>query len=69
MKRCKNYRIVIGEIGNEQGHIVGCNATNEPQAILALKRRLKVYKGHGWGRVEYNPTPNQGEYWMRLTHQ
>lgn len=46
------YRIVIGETGNEQGHIVATSAKTLEGAERALRRELDKYDGDGWGRVE-----------------
>ncbi len=46
------YRIVVGEIGNEQGHIVETNAKTEQGARVVLGRELAKYGREGWGRIE-----------------
>jgi hypothetical protein len=49
----RNYRLVVGEKGNNQGHIISTNAKSEKGARIALGKELAKYKGDGWGRVEY----------------
>lgn len=44
------YRLVVGERGNERGHIIPLKATSFEAASKALKRELR--KGAQWGRVE-----------------
>jgi hypothetical protein len=46
------YRIVVGEVGNEQGHIVTTNAKTEMGAKRVLARELAEYDGDGWGWIE-----------------
>lgn len=47
-----SYRLVVGETGNEQGHIVACHAITRADAEKALARAVAPYKGEGWGRIE-----------------
>jgi len=47
------YRLVVGEKGNEKGHVVQTAAITIVAAYEALGAELKAYKGDGWGRVEY----------------
>lgn len=56
------YRIVVGERGNEQGHVIDCDATTERGARECLRRELARYGSDGWGRVEYR----RGDGWDRL---
>lgn len=46
------YRIVVGELGNEQGHIVATRAESDRGARIALGIQLAKYAGDGWGRIE-----------------
>ena len=48
------YRIVVGELGNEVGHIVPTGARSDHGARSALGRALARYGGDGWGRIEYD---------------
>jgi len=58
------YRIVVGEKGNEQGHIEYLDdGTTEAEAKKALRKALRAYAGDGWGRVEYDYA---GTGWRRL---
>lgn len=53
-QRSRLYRLIVGEIGNEIGHIIPTRAKSEGSARRALARALRPYGGHGWGRVEVN---------------
>ena len=57
------YRLVVGEKGNEQGHLVACKAQTPLGARIALGQQLARYKGGGWGYVQAEQ-PN-GD-WARL---
>lgn len=46
------YRLVVGEVGNTQGHIVATKATTCAGALRSLRRHLAAYASDGWGRVE-----------------
>lgn len=46
------YRVVVGEVGNEQGHICSPMTGDEMKARRQLALELSKYKGDGWGRVE-----------------
>lgn len=48
------YRIVVGEKGNEQGHIIDTTAKTDKGARIALTRALYPYLKDGWGRIEYD---------------
>jgi len=48
------YRLIIGEQGNEMGHIIPTRATTERGVQVALARVLASYHGDSWGRVEVN---------------
>ena len=69
-----DYRIVVGEIGNEIGHIIPISVNSERLAKLALAKELRKYGRDGWGRVEYrtsrdgvNGVPvGEGWDWQRL---
>jgi len=57
----ERYRIVVGEQGNERGHIIAAGA-DERRARRMLARELAKYGGDGWGRLEVNC----GAGWERL---
>ncbi len=57
------YRLVVGESGNEQGHIIYTFAGSEQGARRALRREIAKYKGDGWGRLEYLLTNG---VWQRM---
>lgn len=46
------YRIVVGEKGNDQGHIVDVDG-GETDARAKLVAELEAYGGDGWGRIEF----------------
>ena len=46
------YRIVVGEVGNEQGHIISTRAKSIEGALRSLKSELKKYGHDGWGYIE-----------------
>lgn len=56
------YRIVIGEKGNTQGHIINTSARTERGAQVILGKELAKYKGDGWGRVE----EGEGDNWEKI---
>ncbi len=64
------WRIVFGEIGNQQGHIVEIDVETDCQAYRQLSHALSPYRGDGWGYVERNDDANRPEYyptgWYRL---
>jgi len=45
------YKLVVGEKGNEYGHIVGTNARSLRGAKITLGRQLAAYRGDGWGKI------------------
>jgi hypothetical protein len=58
------YRIVVGEVGNEIGHVISSNAKTSQGAAIALGRQLALYGGDGWGRIEVRQGP--GYDWQRM---
>lgn len=46
-----NYRLIVGERGNEQGHIHGCRAESLEGARRSLKRLMAPYGRDGWGII------------------
>ena len=60
------YRLVVGEKGNEIGHIIQSRAKSERGANIALGQHLALYAGDGWGRVEVNYTPADSTTWQTL---
>ena len=46
-----NYRLVVGERGNEQGYIHECRAESLEGARRALRRLMKPYGRDGWGVI------------------
>ena len=63
------FRLLVGEKGNEMGHFVSTNASSIKGAKIALGKALEPYKGDGWGKIlikrengEYDELPNQNPY-------
>lgn len=63
-KWVSKYRLVVGEQGNEQGHIIKANAQSVKGARIALGREVAKYGGHGWGHIEHQ---HDNGMWERLT--
>jgi hypothetical protein len=51
MDKTTQYRAVVGEAGNEQGHPGNAHATIEA-AKRELSRELRKYGGDGWGHIQ-----------------
>ncbi len=65
MRGCNaGYRLVVGEVGNEQGHVVSTSALTLAGARRALAARLAEYGGDGWGYVEVDEYNDSR--WQRL---
>jgi len=60
------YRLVVGEVGNEQGHVIQTSAYTEHGARVALGRKLAAYGDDGWGRVEVSYHGSDEWGWQRL---
>jgi len=58
-------RVIVGERGNEQGHII-LSKYHHPLSWLGAKRilarELAKYNGDGWGRIEQRADNGQ---WIR----
>ena len=54
-------RVIVGEKGNEQGHIIEVQG-DEKSAKRVLRKELAKYGGDGWARIEYS---TDGENWER----
>lgn len=46
------YRIIIGETGNELGHVTNSSHVSDAAAVRKAKLLCATYKGDGWWRVE-----------------
>jgi hypothetical protein len=57
------YRIIVGETGNEQGHIIDSSAATPEEATLHMRRELEPYHGDGWGRIEANDNDGDPTAW------
>jgi hypothetical protein len=47
----ETYEIIIGETGNERGHLVRERHISDDQAIRRARHKAGKYKGDGWWRV------------------
>lgn len=45
------YRIIVGETGNECGHVTVSEHVSDAAAIRKAKRMCRAYDGDGWWRV------------------
>lgn len=61
------YRLIVGEVGNERGHVISSTAKTSRGTRIALGKALAKYKGDGWGRVEVNYSPPDPTQWQRLS--
>ncbi len=61
------YRVIVGERGNEQGHVIGEGIESEAAARLVLADELAKYRGDGWGRIEWRTADMDG--WERLERE
>ena len=49
------YKITVGEQGNEVGHVTRRAYKGDLHAIEAARRMVRPYKGDGWYKVEDGP--------------
>ena len=47
-----SYSIIIGEVGNEVGHVITISCVSDAAAIAKAKKECRAYNGDGWWRVE-----------------
>ena len=52
MKTKHDYQIIIGETGNECGHVIGSRHISDAAAVRKARRLCAEYHGDGWWRVE-----------------
>lgn len=51
----EHYRLIVGERGNEIGHIIATSAKSYEGAKRAMRRAMAQYgEGMAWGRIEVN---------------
>lgn len=43
----EQWQAIVGEVGNEQGHVVGTYGSRE-SAERAARRAVRAYHGDGW---------------------
>jgi len=55
--KIRKFRIIIGEKGNEQGHIVPLSTRTIYGAKRSLNQELRNYGGDGWGKIQYLRQP------------
>jgi hypothetical protein len=48
----KRYTIIVGETGNECGHLTNSSHVTDAAAVRMAKRLCAAYKGDGWWRVD-----------------
>ncbi len=48
----QGYQIIVGETGNECGHVASSRHVSDAAAVRKAKRLCATYKGDGWWRVE-----------------
>lgn len=46
------YHIIVGEVGNECGHVEVSDHVSDRAAITKARRLCREYDGDGWWRVE-----------------
>jgi hypothetical protein len=46
------YRLIVGENGNDVGHIINTKAVSFDGAMNSAKRELKKYGGDGWAKIQ-----------------
>jgi hypothetical protein len=46
------YQIIVGETGNESGHVTSSSHVSDAAAVRKAKELCAAYKGDGWWRVE-----------------
>lgn len=46
------YQIIVGETGNECGHVHTSEHVSDAAAVRKAKRLCAAYNGDGWWRVE-----------------
>jgi hypothetical protein len=46
------YQIIVGETGNECGHVTSSSHVSDAAAVRKAKRLCAEYDGDGWWRVE-----------------
>lgn len=62
-----DYRIIVGEVGNTQGHVIHLRTVRtDIGARRALTRHLREYGGDGWGRVEWRLRGQDDAMWRSL---
>ena len=55
------YQIIIGETGNECGHVTSSSHVSDAAAVRRAKELCAAYRGDGWWRVEcYGATVARG---------
>jgi hypothetical protein len=46
------YKIIVGEVGNEVGHVTVSDHVSDKAATAKARRLCREYDGDGWWRVE-----------------
>lgn len=48
----QGYQIIVGETGNERGHVTDSSHFSDAAAVRKARRLCAAYRGDGWWRVE-----------------
>jgi len=48
----QGYQIIVGETGNERGHVTHSSHFSDAAAVRKARRLCAAYRGDGWWRVE-----------------
>jgi hypothetical protein len=48
----RSYQIIVGETGNEVGHVTSSSHVSDAAAVRKAKELCAAYRGDGWWRVE-----------------
>ena len=48
----QSYQIIVGETGNEFGHVTSSSHVSDAAAVRKAERLCAEYHGDGWWRVE-----------------
>jgi hypothetical protein len=52
MNKKQTYSIIVGETGNECGHVTISSHVSDAAAVRKAKKSCAAYRGDGWWRVE-----------------
>ena len=49
--KMNEYTIIVGEVGNEIGHVTTAEYATDADAVKAAKKAAKKYNGDGWYKI------------------